>query len=305
MIYMERQIVPFTTQEAWLEARTHDLTSTDIPALFGLSPYHTMRSLWEEKKNHTIVELADTKRMKAGRKLESAIAELIAEDEGWEVEPFKDYIRIPSLRLGSSFDYKRTDSHEDIILEIKNVSGQLFKDWHNADGELEAPYHIELQAQHQMLVSGLKTCVIGVLFGGNDYHTLERTANPEIQALIIANAERFWRSIDENTPPAWDYTNTTDQELIYSLYNKATQGKTIESTPELKTWAGEYLEISKQLKFLNDQRDAIKAQITEAMKDAETVQGEGFKITAKVQKRAGYIVKDSESRVLRVTDLTK
>ena len=152
---LKREVIPFTNEADWLLNRTKDLTSTDIPALFGLSPYHTQRTLWEFKKNPDPTPIEPSKRMKAGQKLEAAIAELIAEENAFTIEPFKDYIRLPDLRLGSSFDYKikwDAGNHEEKILEIKNVSGQFFKSWFNKDNLLEPPYHISLQIQHQLPV---------------------------------------------------------------------------------------------------------------------------------------------------------
>ena len=43
------ETIPYTTEAAWLAARTHDLTSTEIAALFGCSPYLTKFELWHRK----------------------------------------------------------------------------------------------------------------------------------------------------------------------------------------------------------------------------------------------------------------
>ena len=301
---LKREVIPFTNEADWLLNRTKDLTSTDIPALFGLSPYHTQRTLWESKKNPDPTPIEPSKRMKAGQKLEAAIAELIAEENAFTIEPFKDYIRLPDLRLGSSFDYKikwDAGNHEEKILEIKNVSGQFFKSWFNKDNLLEPPYHISLQIQHQLLVSGLSKVVVGVLFGGNDYYTIEHTANPQIQELILKRSKEFWESVDNNTPPAFDYENKIDQELIKSIYAKAVEGKHIELDAGVASLAEHYLEAKKQISFLTEQAEAMKSQILEAIGDAEEATGNGYKVTAKIQKKKEYVVKASESRVIRIT----
>lgn len=300
---MKRTTLSYTTEAEWLSYRTKDLTSTDIPALFGLSPYHTQRTLWESKKHPDATPIEPSKRMKAGQKLEKAIAELLAEENGWNITPFKSYKRIDDLRLGSSFDYSILDTVSDKskILEIKNVGGELRKTWVNKDNELSAPFHIELQVQHQMLVSGINEAVIGVMFGGNDYQFIERKANPQIHELILKRAREFWESIDNNTPPAWDFENKIDQEMIKEIYSKPTDGKKIELGADIAALAEKYIEAKKEAAFLEEQSKALRAQILTAIGDAEFAEGNGYKISAKIQKKDSYIVKAQETRVIKVT----
>lgn len=306
-----RIVVPFTTQEAWKSARSQDITSTEVSTLFGLNPRKTLFQLWHEKKAGKIIEIEETERMKWGKRLEPVVAKGIAEDKGWIVSPFKDYIRLQELRIGSSFDYKidemESDSSKEIFtkvnipLEIKTVDRQFYKTWFNKEGELEAPYHIELQVQHQMLVGGFDEAYLVVLFSGNEAHILHRKFNQEIANAIVAKCQEFWQKIESNEPYAPDYE--ADAGFIKEMYAKAVEGSVIDATQddELKVWAGELVEIRKESAFLKTQEEAKKAQILERIKTAETVKGNGWQLTAKVQKKAAYTVKAQESRVLRVS----
>lgn len=76
-----------TDKQEWLKKRLDDITSTEVSALFGLSPYSTEFELWHRKKSREVVELASNERMVWGSRLESAIAGGIASDQGWEVSP--------------------------------------------------------------------------------------------------------------------------------------------------------------------------------------------------------------------------
>src|SRR5690606_13565282 len=159
-------------EAAWHALRAQDLTSTDIAALFNLSPYKTHFELWHEKKSGEPVRIQQNERMKWGNRLEASVALGIAEDRGWTVRPLKEYGRLPGLRLGSSFDFRviakisnspgygtnldpdgvgwtRDDSPDDAILEIKCVDFRAFRDgWTVEDDYIEAPPHIEIQVQH-------------------------------------------------------------------------------------------------------------------------------------------------------------
>src|SRR3989304_3721530 len=92
-------------KEQWLEERTKDITSTDIAALFGISPWTTAYELWYRKKDRLIVEIEENQRMKWGLRLQDAIAAAIAEEQGWHIRRMDEYGRIPELRVGSSFDF--------------------------------------------------------------------------------------------------------------------------------------------------------------------------------------------------------
>jgi predicted phage-related endonuclease len=84
------------------------------------------------------------------------------------------------------------------LLEVKNVNEWKYKkDW-KIGFEVEATPYIELQVQHQLLVSGLETAYIGALIGGCKGILLKRQANKKVQDAILRKAEMFWKSIDES-----------------------------------------------------------------------------------------------------------
>ena len=89
----------------WLELRSMDITSTEVSALFGISPYKTHFELWHQHKDGLITEIEENERMRWGSRLQNAIAEGIAEDEGWQIRLMDEYVRDPARRMGSSFDF--------------------------------------------------------------------------------------------------------------------------------------------------------------------------------------------------------
>ena len=61
------EVIITRDEQHWLELRTKDLTSTDIAALFGLSPYKTAFELFHEKRDGQVVKLKPNERMKWGK----------------------------------------------------------------------------------------------------------------------------------------------------------------------------------------------------------------------------------------------
>ncbi len=278
---MQRQIIIPINDSHWLDLRAQDLTSTDIAALFGCSPYLTEFECWHRKKDKLIVKLQPNERIRWGNRLESAIARGIADDHAMEIRPMKEYIRIPELKLGSSFDFsvEKSDHVEEGILEIKNVDALQFKDGWIVDGDkVEAPLHIELQAQHQLLVSGRQYLAIGALVGGNRVVLIHREADLEVHRAIITKAEAFWKSIDEGIVPSPNFEK--DASFISSLYKYAEPGKILEADKKIESLADMYKTLSDELKRVTSAKDAIKAEILTIIKDAEKVKSDKFTISA-------------------------
>lgn len=264
------------SEEHWLKLRTEDVTSTEVSALFGLSPYLTEFELWHRKKEKNIVKIDENDRMKWGKRLEPVIAEGIAADHGWSIQIMKSYVRDEDLKMGSSFDYFIGD---DGILEIKNVDNLVYKSGWSIDGDdVEAPHHIELQVQHQLALTGRKYALIGALIGGNQVTLIRREPDAEIMQSIKERIFRFWQSIEKNTPPKPNFEK--DHDFIKKLYAYSEPGKVIEANDRIIDLAQKYYKFSEQIKVAETQKDGIKAELLTLIGDSEKVKAETFSISA-------------------------
>lgn len=210
------------SREAWLQLRRAFVTSTESPALFGLSPYLTATELHYIKTGELSDTFTENERMRVGRLIEQAICAMVAEDRGWSLRAanyFAEHSALP--RMGSSFDYEIV-AHErgPGILEIKNVDYIVWRDaWTDDDGNVEAPPHIEIQLQHQLEVMNRSWGVIAVLVGGNTLKIIERARDPEMGAMIVDRTRRFWADVDAGNKPEWNFAD--DAEVIGQLYGRA------------------------------------------------------------------------------------
>lgn len=279
----DREVIPFTTKEAWLEARANDITSTEIAALFGISPYITKYELWHNKKNKSLGSIGENERMKWGTRLQESIAGGIADDNEWLVTPIKDYERLKDLRIGASYDFhfmtKIGKDYDEGILEIKNVDAMAFKDGWLVDGDnVEAPPHIELQVQQQLLVSGRKVAYIGALVGGNRVVLIKRLPDEIIFTSIKEVVETFWHSIENNIEPEPDFKR--DAEFIAKLYNKADKDSVIYADQEITDLALLYRHAQQAEKVAGGQKDEYKAKILLKIGRTAQVLSDSFTITA-------------------------
>jgi len=281
MAKLKRDRIKFEAKEDWLAARCQDLTSTEVSALFGCCPYFTEFELWHNKMSQTWVEIDDNERMFWGRELEEPIAKAVAKREGWNIRKFKTYVRIPSLRLGASFDYRILGDPK-ANFEIKNVDWlQAKQKWIFEKDWVEAPPHIEFQVQHQLLVSGLKEARIACLVGGNDVRVVTRYANEKVHDAIKAKAAAFWASVDSGEEPEPDFER--DASFIMALNQYAEAGKVVETEDQtIIDMCSQYAKLGKSVGEMSKARDAIKAQLVTKIGDAEKVLMDGFTISAKM-----------------------
>ena len=252
-------VIPITSRDQWLAERAKDVTSTEVAALFGLSPYVTEFELWHRKRDGVIEDHEPDERIRWGTRLQDAIAAGVAEDRKWHIRRIDEYMRDPSLRLGASFDFEAVDAELGRgLAEIKNVDrAEFYEKWADLPSGLEAPQHIELQAQVQMEVADAPWCAIVALVGGNDARVTVRMRDREIGQHIRRRVEAFWQSIDAGIPPKPNYDQ--DAEFLCRLHGRADKGVEIEADAELEQWLARYVAVGEIAK----ERDGLKARIFE------------------------------------------
>ena len=288
------------TRADWLALRTTVVTSTEMPALVGESPYHTQFSLWHAKRNAQIDDFEAEGRMLWGLRLQDAIARGFAEDYGVKVRRLNAFVTHDQCRMGASFDYEIVgclESPKDTVVqdlyrkhgrgicEVKNVDGLVYK---NNWPEGEAPGHIEIQLQVQTECSGCEWGVIVPLIGGNRIEPVIRTRDRDVGAGLITLANEFWSSIDSDQPPAPDFVQ--DADLIRKVYGFADPGKLYdgrgnERVVELCRQYTDGIALEKQGK---EAKDRARGELLTLIGSAEKAVADGYSVSAAM--RAGYRV---------------
>lgn len=263
-------------EQHWLELRKQDVTSTEVAALFNCSPYCTYYELWHRKHDNLEVEFKMNSRVQWGSRLQDSIAAGIAQDEKWSIRKMTEYIRDTELRLGASFDFA---VESDGILEVKNVDALAFRDGWIIDGEnVDAPLHIEFQAQTQLALSQRKRNTIGALIGGNRVQLITREPDEVVIESIKNKVREFWASVREHREPVPDFGR--DADTISRLYSYSEPGKIFNADERVSRLAFEYKRAASEAKAASDRKDAAKAEILTLVGSAEKIIGEAFTISA-------------------------
>lgn len=280
---MTEIIIP-RDESHWLELRRQDVTSTESACLFGMSPYLTRFELWHAKRSGEARPFVTNDRVRWGNRLEAAIAQGIAADNGWEITPMKDYYRLPDERIGASFDFVITSLPEPALLEIKAVDYLAFRDgWQIEDEDEPAPpAHMEIQIAHQQLVSGIRRTYLGALVGGNRTVVIQRDADDDVQRAIRARIAEFWRTVDAGeAPPA---VMPEDAAALIRLNSHAEPGKLLDASDdnELAAMIAEYRQAKRDEDNAKEHAEVMKAQILERIGDAEKVIVQGGSLSCGV-----------------------
>lgn len=214
-------VTPYTTgTPEWHALRAKHVGASEVAALFGVQPAYAMShyALWQVKAGRASPPEVVGERVFWGNRLESLIAEVTAEAEGWIIRKggYAKDDRCPGL--GASLDYEieanerlaEAGYHGDGLLECKAVDWLVHRrGW--TDGE--PPPHILLQLQAQCAARGFSWGAVGALISGNDRVLYMYHARPKLIADIRRRVTEFWQSIREGREPPIDGSDSASAVL--------------------------------------------------------------------------------------------
>jgi len=94
------------------------------------------------------------------------------------------------------------------IFEAKTSSAYKEGDWDD-----KIPDEYMLQIQHYMSVTGYKGTYIAVLIGGNTFRWKFIERDEELISMIVQLEDKFWKHVQNGTPPAIDGSEATAKFL--------------------------------------------------------------------------------------------
>lgn len=173
----------------WLEARSKNITATEVSSLFGLNKYKSARALVKDKKEPKKIWSPFIRR---GRILEPAVAQALREDLDWEVTLYGgtknvSFFQHPDIQLSATPDAMRMDS--DGIIELKTANMDRMDDW-----DFSVPIHYALQVHAQMMCIGTHKAYIACMGAFEPFPLIvyEIAYNKRIEDLIKISVASFW-----------------------------------------------------------------------------------------------------------------
>jgi putative phage-type endonuclease len=215
---------------AWLEKRKHYVTGTDAGKLIGVSPWGGKFAVWLDKTGRA-APVVETPAMKAGKKFESAILQMYAEEMNCKLEHVDGYNLITCdkyPRLGASLDGWNHDLQ--IPVDAKNIKWKNEK-WGDAWTD-QFPEYYKAQLQVQMMVTGATFAHLAVMFSGQDFFIYSMEYDEEMAQKILDATEEFWPYVERDKMPEADGSDEAT-EYIKSEFSRGDAATVKEPTEEI------------------------------------------------------------------------
>lgn len=194
-----------TDRQQWLEERRKGIGSSDIAALFGVSPYASPLSVYASKLGFDmgLRDEASEIRMRVGRELEGMVCELASRDLRSVFDRNStSFHMVGAPHIRCTPDSRSQFGHIRAVLEAKVVGEHAPSTWH--DGVV--PQDHELQVRHQMLVTDCQAGYIAaLLLGPSKLLVREIEWDQDVADAIKAKCDDFWfEHVVPRVPPPAD-----------------------------------------------------------------------------------------------------
>lgn len=299
------------TREQWLAERNKSIGGSDAGTIIGFNKWSSPYALWAEKSNKiTPEDISDREAVRLGNDLEQYVASRFEEATGKKVHRCNYIIRNDKYPFAHA-NVDRMVYGENAGLECKTTSNLEYAKLLESG---KFPDTWLCQVTHYMAVTEADHWYLAALVFGKGFYWFEiKRQDSECKALMAAESH-FWDMVKNNEPPAADGTEATT-DAIRAIFPESEA-----QTVDLSGFAANlalYSELGRQIKDLEEQREAQANFIKEFMGTAEKGDAGNYSVSWKSQSRNTFdrkkyeqangaipqeFFKTSTSRVFRVTE---
>lgn len=291
------EIIECGSREAWLAERRKSIGASESPAILGESPYASALSVWADKTTPALVN-GTTERQQLGLDLEPIVLAAYRRKYGGQIDRWDQN----TLARSKSHPYLHCTPDAIVYEPTRDGPGVCqVKTWSEFDQRAwqdSCPLHVQIQVQHEMVVTGCHWGVVPVLFGSSRLERYYIDRNERFIEAMLGVLADFATCLELRVPPAVDGSAATARALARLHPNDSGDAILLpaESLDALDT-----LRRSKDLrKRLDDQIGAAENQLKAAIGDATYgMAPDGRWVSWKSQSRKAYTVAESTFRVLR------
>jgi predicted phage-related endonuclease len=270
-----------------------------------VSPYKSPLALYFEKRGEVDIPMVEHEGLYWGRVLQDPITRRYGHETKRQVEITNPY----EIRRHPTHPYiiatldavamptpegKPTPADGMGVVETKNAGFAKREDWTD-----EPPLAFQIQAQHQMFVTGAQWASVAALVGGMQFFWSDLKRNDAFIDVLVKKINEFWQRIQQGEPPDADSSEST-KDLLRKLYPRDS-GRTITLSGQAWVEADQILEAAKsKIKNLETDKALIENKLKLAMGDATAaLLDNGTVYTHKTQDRVGFTVEPTSFRVMR------
>lgn len=279
--------------EAQRAVRATGIGSSEIGAVAGLSPWAAPIDVWCVKRG--LAEVPETDAMRRGTALEPVVADLYAAEylvQGerlytpdcvWRdsTEGTLRHGAEPWILASPDRVVIRYDDHLRVVdrrlVEIKTASFRTAHHW--GAGHDQVPPWYRAQIEWQMLVTGVRTCDLVVLFGVDDLRVHRIEADDELAAQLVAIGRAFWCCVERGEEPSVDGTESYRSYLEQRFPRAWVPLEP--APPEAEDVARELADARRELEAVEQRVARAENQLLALLGEREGFVGRGWKATWK------------------------
>lgn len=257
--------------EAQRRERAHYVGSSDVPVLYGVDPWRTLRDLYWSK---VAPEAADGRRggaaVEIGNIFERPLLDYAARRLDVEIVPGAEARRGHDI---THLDARVADRPEAIEAKVTSV----LDEW-GEEGTDQVPDRVIVQAMHQMAVAELErvwVVLLAVRFGGElRLYRVER--DDEMIRDVLDRSREFWSSVTARRPPDGSTIAPLDVARRLPRHRRAVALRG--AGPQAAV--ARHRAVSALAKHIKSRRDEASAELIAALGDADEARlDDGTRIT--------------------------
>ena len=277
-----------------LALRQHSIGGSDVSAILGVNPYRNSYDVWARltdkiDKQEEAGEAAITGNLLEPILLDWAEREIGAGPIARNETVIGDF-RFP---CHAQLDGRVIATGRTVEGKTTGLEGPVFGAWGAPDTD-QVPEWVLTQCTHQMRLAKVTDyCHVPAWIGGRGKVMFRVAFSSQLSDLIIDALSDFYeKHVKTDTPPV----NVQPSLDLVKRFRRL-PGKTVPATDEIQNMAEEVMAIRAKASEVEKAKKNAEARLIAALGDAEGT--DDGRVTYLLQKRAGYVVQDSEYRVLR------
>ncbi|MFA5014299.1 MAG: YqaJ viral recombinase family protein [Actinomycetota bacterium] len=243
----------------WLKERQKGIGGSDVAAILQLNKYKTPYDVYLEKISPEPIITEESIKMKRGKQMEDTIAKMYAEETGATILEVPDIIwSDENPVMFASLDRMIITELGTGILEIKNTTSEVAKDWEDGIPDYYLP-----QVQHQLFVTKLPFCVFCYLIDGWDLKYYTIYPDPDYIETQNKLLMEFWQfRVIPNIPPP-----PVSVDDLKKLFPDIKEEKSIEVTKEFVDKLEELANVKEQMDDLETRKSELETSLKLVMLD--------------------------------------
>jgi putative phage-type endonuclease len=243
---------------AWLRARRHGLTGSEVAAILNLHPYKSALEVYADK---------------IGAEVANDVAEVALWGQLFEPAILAEYGRRSGRTVVPSGELLQSRQREWWLVTLDGIALDGAPPWAVGPGVVEAkttgmgaawheelPPHVQVQVQHQMLVTGaLWAAVPWLPFPERKLQWLDIEPHREFQSMLAQKCDEFWLRVLERRPPNPDGSDSARNAIL--ALNPRLDDEIIEFDAGALAIADEIEAINDALRELEARKDLINNRV--------------------------------------------